>query len=42
VTFEPGQTILTGSFVRAMPVKIGDEVIARFDQGLGEVKTAFV
>lgn len=41
VTFEPGQTILTGSFVRAMPIKAGDEVLARFDQGLGEVKTSF-
>lgn len=42
VTFEPGHTILTGSFVRAMPVQAGDEVIARFDQGLGSVKTAFI
>jgi 2-oxo-hept-3-ene-1,7-dioate hydratase/2-keto-4-pentenoate hydratase len=42
VTFEPGDTILTGSFVRAMPVKAGDQVIARFDQGLGDVKTEFV
>ena len=42
ITFEPGQTILTGSFVRAMPVKAGDEVIARFDSGLGDVLTRFV
>jgi 2-oxo-hept-3-ene-1,7-dioate hydratase/2-keto-4-pentenoate hydratase len=42
VTFEPGDTILTGSFVRAMPVKAGDTVVARFDQGLGDVKTEFV
>lgn len=42
VTFEPGDTILTGSFVRAMPVKTGDSVVARFDQGLGDVKTEFV
>jgi 2-oxo-hept-3-ene-1,7-dioate hydratase/2-keto-4-pentenoate hydratase len=41
ITFEPGQTILTGSFVRAMPVKAGDEVIARFDSGLGDVLTRF-
>jgi 2-keto-4-pentenoate hydratase len=41
VTFEPGDAILTGSFVRAMPVKAGDKVIARFDQGLGDVKTEF-
>lgn len=42
ITFEPGQTILTGSFVRAMPVKAGDEVIARFDSGLGDVLATFV
>jgi 2-keto-4-pentenoate hydratase len=41
ITFEAGQTILTGSFVRAVPVKAGDEVIARFDQGLGDVLTSF-
>ncbi len=41
ITFEPGQTILTGSFVRAMPVKAGDAVIARFDSGLGDVRAAF-
>lgn len=41
VTFEPGQTILTGSFVRAMPVKAGDTIVATFDQGLGDVVTAF-
>lgn len=41
ITFEPGQTILTGSFVRAMPVKPGDEVIARFDSGLGDVLATF-
>lgn len=42
VTFEPGHTILTGSFVRALPVKAGDQVVARFDQGLGDVLTSFV
>jgi 2-keto-4-pentenoate hydratase len=42
VTFEPGQVILTGSFVRAIPVKAGDEILCRFDQGLGELSTAFV
>lgn len=41
ITFEPGQTILTGSFVRAMPVKAGDEVVARFDSGLGDVTAIF-
>jgi 2-keto-4-pentenoate hydratase len=42
VSFEPGHTILTGSFVRALPVKAGDEVVARFDQGLGDVLTSFI
>jgi 2-keto-4-pentenoate hydratase len=42
ISFEAGQSILTGSFVRAMPVKAGDEVIARFDSGLGDVLTSFV
>lgn len=42
VTFEPGQVILTGAFVRAFPVKAGDEIVCRFDQGLGDVSTAFV
>jgi 2-keto-4-pentenoate hydratase len=42
VTFEPGQVILTGSFVRAMPIKSGDKIVCRFDQGLGDVATSFV
>lgn len=42
IVFEPGHTILTGSFVRAMPVNAGDSVIARFDSGLGDVQTSFV
>ena len=42
VSFRPGDVILTGSFVRAFPVKAGDEILCRFDQGLGEVSTAFV
>ena len=37
VTFGPGDVILSGSFVRAMPVKAGDKVIARFDNGFGDV-----
>ena len=41
VTFEPGHVILTGSFVRAIPVKAGDEVLCRFDQGFGDVATSF-
>lgn len=42
VTFEPGHVILTGSFVRAFPVKAGDEILCQFDQGLGDVATSFV
>ncbi|MBI1238585.1 MAG: 4-oxalocrotonate decarboxylase [Alphaproteobacteria bacterium] len=41
VTFEPGQVILTGSFVRALPVKAGDQIVCRFDQGLGDVAVSF-
>jgi len=42
ITFQPGDVILTGSFVRAFPVKAGDEILCRFDQGLGAVATSFV
>jgi 2-oxo-hept-3-ene-1,7-dioate hydratase/2-keto-4-pentenoate hydratase len=42
VTFEPGHVVLTGSFVRAFPVKADDEIVCRFDQGLGDVATSFV
>ena len=42
VTFEPGHVILTGSFVRAFPVKAGDDIVCRFDQGFGDVLTRFV
>lgn len=41
VAFEPGHVILTGSFVRAFPVKAGDNILCRFDQGLGDVKMSF-
>lgn len=41
VVFEPGQVVLTGSFVRAIPVKAGDEVLCRFDQGLGDLSVSF-
>jgi 2-keto-4-pentenoate hydratase len=42
VSFEPGQVILTGSFVRAAPIKAGDKIVARFDGGLGDVSVDFV
>ncbi len=41
VTFEPGQTILTGSFVPPLPVNAGDEIVCRFTHGFGEVAVAF-
>jgi 2-oxo-hept-3-ene-1,7-dioate hydratase/2-keto-4-pentenoate hydratase len=41
VAFEPGQLILTGSFVRALPLQPGDEIVCRFDQGLGDVAVSF-
>ncbi len=41
VAFEPGDVILSGSFIRALPVNAGDEVIARFDNGLGDVMFNF-
>lgn len=41
VVFEPGDVILTGSFVRAIPVAQGDEIECRFDGGLGDVSVNF-
>jgi 2-keto-4-pentenoate hydratase len=41
VAFEPGDVILSGSFLRALPVAAGDEIIARFDNGFGDVHLAF-
>lgn len=41
-SFQPGDTILTGSFVRVLPIEAGDEFACRFDHGLGEVSTSFV
>jgi len=40
-SFKPGDTILTGSFVRVLPIAAGDEIACHFDQGLGEVATSF-
>ncbi len=41
VSFQPGDVIMSGSFVRALPVSAGDKVIARFDNGLGDVALDF-
>jgi 2-oxo-hept-3-ene-1,7-dioate hydratase/2-keto-4-pentenoate hydratase len=42
VTFEPGHVILTGSFVRAIPVKKGDRIEGAFDHDLGRVLVQFL
>jgi 2-keto-4-pentenoate hydratase len=41
VAFKPGDVILSGSMVRALPVQAGDEVVARFDGGFGDVVVTF-
>ncbi len=41
IAFAPGDVILTGSFVRAVPVSAGDEIVCEFDHGLGRVAISF-
>ena len=41
VAFEPGDVILSGSFLRALPVDAGDALIARFDNGFGDIHFSF-
>ena len=41
VAFEPGDVILSGSFLRALPVEAGDELLARFDNGFGDISFTF-
>jgi len=41
VAFEPGDVILSGSFLRALPVNAGDEIVAEFDNGFGHVAINF-
>ena len=41
VAFGPGDVILSGSFLRALPVNAGDEVVADFDNGFGRVAINF-
>jgi 2-keto-4-pentenoate hydratase len=41
VAFEPGDVILSGSFLRALPVQAGDDVVARFDPPFGDVLLSF-
>jgi len=42
ISFAPGDVILTGSFVKAIPVAAGDEIVCEFDHGLGRVDISFV
>ena len=41
ISFSPGDVILTGSFVKAIPVAAGDEIVCEFDHGLGRVDVSF-
>ena len=41
VSFKPGDVILSGSFVRALPVQAVDEIVASFDNGFGDVSLRF-
>jgi 2-keto-4-pentenoate hydratase len=41
VAFEPGDVILSGSFLRALPVEAGDKLVARFDNGFGDITFSF-
>jgi 2-keto-4-pentenoate hydratase len=41
VAFEPGDVILSGSFLRALPVNAGDQIVAEFDNGFGNVAINF-
>jgi len=40
--FAPGNVILSGSFVRALPVEAGDSIVARFDNDFGDVAIEMV
>jgi len=41
ITFEPGHTILSGSFLLLKFAKPGDHFVARFDSGFGDVELTF-
>lgn len=41
VGFEPGDVILSGSFVRVVPTADGDHVVAAFDSGFGDIHLHF-
>lgn len=39
---EPGDVILSGAMLSAQPVEAGDEILARFDSGLGDIRLRFI
>ena len=39
--WEPGDVILSGAMHSAKPVEAGDHIIARFDNGFGDIKLSF-
>ena len=39
--FQPGHVILSGSFIRLVPVAAGDHFVAQFDSGFGDVHLWF-
>lgn len=41
VVFRPGDVILTGAITRAIAFAPGDEILCRFDSGVGDVRTSF-
>lgn len=41
ITFEPGHTILSGSFIAIVPAAAGDHFVARFDNDFGNVELTF-
>jgi 2-keto-4-pentenoate hydratase len=41
IAFAPGDVILTGSFVKAIRVAAGDDIVCQFDHGLGRVDVSF-
>ena len=42
VAFEPGDVVLSGSFIRVEPVQAGQQLIARFDSGFGDINMSVV
>jgi 2-keto-4-pentenoate hydratase len=41
VSFKPGHVIMSGSFIRAVPFKAGDNIVACYDNGFGNISIFF-